>query len=136
MNPEVKRISSTEAQASFGRIVDEVITTDMPVIIQTQSEDEVVLISLRDFQRFQTLSSNRPAPERERVHVALQAVGMLSEPTPEMRRRAAEYDVQHSDKEQKQVLTDLRDLHLDPPLSQILLESRDWRISPATTDES
>jgi prevent-host-death family protein len=123
-----RRIPATEVKTHFGRIVQEVATTGTPVIIQTRGDDQAAIISLRDFKRLWPLEAARPVPERERVRAALRAAGLLSEPTPEMRRRAAEYDARHPPGEQEQILAELRSLHLDPPLSQIILESRTWRL--------
>ena len=120
----IKRVSATEVKIHFGRIVQEVATTETPVIVQTRGKDRAVIISLRDFQKLWPEEEIRRAPERERVRAVLQAAGLLSEPTPEMRKRAAEYDARHSPDEQARILAELRSLHLDPPLSQVILESR------------
>jgi len=122
-----RRIPATEVKTHFGRIVQEVATTGTPVIIQTRGDDRAVIISLHDFRRLWPGEEARPAPARERVRATLRAAGLLSEPTPEMRRRAAEYDARHPPEEQERILAELRSLHLDPPLSQIILESRTWR---------
>jgi hypothetical protein len=45
-----------------------------------------------------------------------------------MRQRAAEYDAQHPPEEQQRILAELRSLHLDPPLSEIILNNRTWRL--------
>jgi len=122
-----RRIPATEVKTHFGRIVQEVATTGTPVIIQTRGDDQAAIISLHDFRRLWPGEEARPAPERERVRAALRAAGLLSEPTSEMRRRAAEYDARHPPEEQERILAELRSLRLDPPLSQIILESRTWR---------
>lgn len=124
----VRRIPATTAKTHFGRIVQEVATTGRPVIIQNRGDDQAVIISLRDFQRLWPAEEACPASERERVRAALHTAGLLSEPTPEMRQRAAQYDDQHPPEEQERILAELRSLHLDPPLSQIILESRTWRL--------
>lgn len=123
-----RRIPATEVKTHFGRIVREVATTGTPVIIQTRGADQAVIISLHDFRRLWPSEEAHPAPARERVRAALRTAGLLSEPTAEMRRRAAEYDAQHPPEEQERILAELRSLHLDPPLSQIILESRTWRV--------
>ena len=123
-----KRIPATEVKTRFGRIVQEVATTGAPVIIQNRGDDQAAIINLRDFKRLWPLEEARPMPKRERVRAALRAAGLPSEPTPEMRRRAAEYDAQHPPEEQERILAELRSLHLAPPLSQIILESRTWRL--------
>lgn len=122
-----KRIPATTAKTHFGRIVQEVATTGRPVIIQNRGDDQAVIISLRDFRRLRPAEESRPARERERVQAALRNAGLLSEPTSEMRQRAAQYNDQHPPEEQERILAELRSLHLDPPLSQIILESRTWR---------
>lgn len=58
---------------------------------------------------------------------AVRRAGFLAEPTPDRRRRAAEYDARHGPGEQKRILDELRSLRLDPPLSEIILRSRAWR---------
>lgn len=123
-----KRIPATEVKTHFGRIVQEVATTGTPVIIQTRGDDQAVIITLHDFRRLWPWDEAHPAPARERVRAVLRAAGLLSEPTAEMRRRAAEYDAQHPPEEHEQILAELRSLRLDPPLSQIILESRTWRL--------
>lgn len=123
MNKAVKRASATEVKIHLGRIVREVATTGTPVIIQNRGEDRAAVISLNDFRKVWPEAH----PERKRVRGTLREAGLLSEPTPGMIRRAAEYDAQHPPEEQERILAELRSLHLDPPLSQIILESRTWR---------
>jgi prevent-host-death family protein len=130
-----KRIPATTAKTHLGRIVQEVATTGRPVIIQNRGDDQAVIISLHDFQRLRPAEGSRPAPERERVQAALRSAGLLSEPTPEMRQRAAQYDDQHPLDEQERILTELRSLHLAPSLSQIILESRTWRPTSESLSE-
>ncbi len=68
------------------------------------------------------------APEDGRAEVVLDAIrraGLLSDPTPERRRRAAEYDARHGRAEQQRILAVLRSLSLAPPLSEVILRSRD-----------
>ena len=50
---------------------------------------------------------------------------LLTEPTPEMRRRAEEYDAKYSPEEQERILDELRSLRLDPPLSEVIIRARD-----------
>lgn len=123
-----RRIPATEVKTHFGRIVQEVAMTGTPVIIQSRGDDQAVIISLHDFQRLWPREEVPSTPARERVQAALRAAGLLSEPTSEMRRLAAEYDAQHPPEEQERILTELRSLRLAPPLSQIILESRTWRL--------
>jgi prevent-host-death family protein len=122
-----RRVPATEAKTHFGQIVQEVMATGQPVIIQNRGDDQAVLISLDDFQKLSSAEGVSPPSEWERVRAALRAAGLLSEPTPEMRERAAEYDAQHSSEEQEQILMKLRRLRLEPPLSKVILESRTWR---------
>lgn len=125
--PLTKRISATEVKTHFGRIVREVATTDTPVIIQTHGEDQAVLISVQEFRKLRPAEEEEShESERECVRTALRAVGLLSEHTPIMRQRAAAYDARHARAEQKQLLTELRSLDLDPSLSQVILENRAW----------
>lgn len=122
------RIPATKVKTHFGRIVQQVATTGRPVIIQNRGDDQAVIISLHNSQRLRPVEESHPAPERERVQAALRSAGLLSEPTPEMRQRAAQYDDQHPPEEQERILAELRSLHLEPPLSQIILESRTRRL--------
>ncbi len=70
-----------------------------------------------------------PLPAGQKgVLEALRRAGLLAEPTPDRRRRAAEYDARHGPEEQKKILDELRSLCLDPPLSEIILRSRDSRL--------
>ncbi|MBI2370895.1 MAG: helix-turn-helix domain-containing protein [Deltaproteobacteria bacterium] len=63
-----------------------------------------------------------------RLLAALGRAGLLAEPTPEMRRRAAAYNARQTPEDQHKILDELRSLHLDPPLSEIILRSRAWRL--------
>jgi len=74
------------------------------------------------------LPTVKEVDEREQVLNALREAGLLSEPTPEMRRQAEEYDAQHSPAEQEQILAELRSLCLKPSLSDTILRSREWRL--------
>jgi prevent-host-death family protein len=122
-----RRVPATEAKTHLGQIVQEVMATGRPVIIQNRGDDQAVLISLHDFQKLSSAEGVSPTSEWERVRAALRAAGLFSEPTPTMRERAAEYDAQHSPEEQEQILMKLRSLRLEPPLSKVILESRTWR---------
>ncbi len=129
----IRRIPATEAKTHFGQIVQEVASTGAPVIIQTRGQDQAAIISLHDLQRLSPTDELAPAHTRERVRDALRKAGVLAEPTPEMRRRAHEYDTQHKPEEQEQILSELRGLRLEPSLSDIILESRNWQSSAKTS---
>lgn len=74
-----------------------------------------------------------PAPtlkendEEAQLLADLRTAGMLMEPTPEMLARAEEYDAKYSPEEQEAILQELRSLHLDPPLSEIVIRAREFR---------
>lgn len=130
VNKVCKRIPATEVKTHLGRIVREVAATEAPVIVQSHGEDQAVIISLREFQRLWPAEEPLPRPQREKVRAILRAAHLLSEPTPGMRRRATHYEAQHPPEAQKEILAELRNLRLDPPLSQIILESRSWHLGP------
>lgn len=121
----IRRIPATEVKTHFGRIVQEVATSDTPVIIQTRGQDQAAIVSLHDLQRISSPRQGLPVSPRERVRAALREAGLLSEPLPEMCRRAEEYDTRHTPGGQEQILSELRSLHLEPSLSDIILTSRD-----------
>ena len=131
----VKRIPATQARERLGKIVDEVVSTGEPVIIQKRGDDQAAIVSLQDFQRLQPAEEEPLSSERERVRAALRAAGLLSEPTTKMREAAEEYNARHSPEEQEQILTELRSLRLDPPLSQIVLDNRNWELESEQTNE-
>ncbi len=124
----VRRIPATEVKTHFGRIVQEVASSDTPVIIQTRGQDQAAIISLHDLQKLSSPNEGPPAATRERVRAVLREAGLLSDPLPEMHRRAEEYDTQHPPEQQEQVLSQLRSLHLEPSLSDIILTNRDRRL--------
>lgn len=64
----------------------------------------------------------------KRLLAALGRAGLLAEPTPEMRRRATAYNARQKPEDQQKILDELRSLRLDPPLSEIILRSRAWRL--------
>lgn len=127
MRTSLKRIPATEVKTHFGRIVQDVATSGTPVVIQTRGQDQAAIVSLHDLQRLSSSEVGPPMQERERVQAALRAAGLLREPAPEMRRRAEDYDSQHTPEGQEQVLSQLRGLHLEPSLSDIILQGRNWR---------
>lgn len=131
-NP-VKRIPATEAKIHFGRVVQEVVESGTPVIIQTRGQDQAAIVSLHDLQRIASFEEGTPTPARGRVRAALRAAGLLSEPAPDMRRRAEEYSSRHTPEVQDHILSELRGLRLKPSLSDIILDSRSWRPSSNRT---
>ncbi len=82
---------------------------------------------------YQIAAESPPTPtsdecdEEAQLLADLRAAGMLMEPTPEMLARAEEYDAKYSPEEQEAILQELRSLHLDPPLSEIVIRAREFR---------
>ena len=124
-----KRIPATKAKTHFGRIVQEVATTGTPVIIQNRGDDQAVIISLRDFQRFWPSEEARLTPERERVRTALRAAGLLSEPTAQEVAEVQTFEARHPVKDQERILTEWRQLEIEPSLSEIILRNRERELS-------
>jgi prevent-host-death family protein len=124
-----KRIPATEAKTHFGRIVQEVATTGTPVIIQNRGDDQAVIISLRDFQRLWPSEEARLAPERERVRFALRAAGLLSEPTAQEVAEVQAFEARHPVEDQERILTEWRQLEIEPSLSEIILRNRERELS-------
>ena len=124
-----KRIPATKAKIHFGRIMQEVATTGIPVIIQNRGDDQAVIISLRDFQRFWPSEEARLAPERERVRTALRAAGLFSEPTAQEVAEVQAFEARHPVEDQERILTEWRQLEIAPPLSEIILRNRERELS-------
>lgn len=124
-----KRIPATEAKTHFGRIVQEVATTGRAVIIQSRGDDQAVIISLRDFQRLWPSEEARLAPEREQVRTALRASGLLSEPTAQEVAEVQAFEARHPVEDQERILSEWRQLEIDPPLSEIILRNRERELS-------
>ena len=124
-----KRIPATEAKTHFGRIVQEVATTGTPVIIQNRGDDQAVIISLRDFQRFWPSEEARLVPEREQVRTALRAAGLLSEPTAQEVTEVQAFEARYSVEDQERILTEWRQLEIKPSLSEIILRNRERELS-------
>jgi hypothetical protein len=61
--------------------------------------------------------------EKERGLAALRAAGLLVDPPPHILAAAEEWR-RIPEEERRRIQAELRALHLDPPLSQIILESR------------
>ena len=126
MTEAIKRTHATEVQAQFRQIVQEVAATDVPVIIQTQGGDQVVLISLRDFQRlWPAREESGHTLERERVRAALQAAGLLSQPTTQEAAEVRAFEAQHPPEDQERILAEWRRLDIVPSLSEIVLCNRE-----------
>ena len=58
--------------------------------------------------------------------VDLRAAGQLMDPTPEMLARAAAWDAL-PESEKQEAVEELRNLKLDPPLSEIVIRAREFR---------
>lgn len=92
------------------------------------AEEVEALIDAGRQPRHTSQPGPRSAPAPRGVGVVLDALrraGLLADPTPERRRRAAEYDARHGPAEQARILGELRSLSLDPPLSEAILRSRE-----------
>ena len=120
----IRQIHTAQVPAQFGQIVQEVATTDVPIIIQTPSGERAAIISLRDLRLWPTEGDGDQASERERVRTALRAVGLLSEPTPQEIAEVQTFKTQHSPQDQERILTEWRELDIAPPLSEIILRNR------------
>lgn len=127
----VKRVSATEAKVHLGELLQEVARSDQPVIIQTRGQDRAVLISYKEFQTRQFDKQRNETPEHISVRETLRQGGLLSEPTALMLHEAAEYDARYTAQEQQEILADLRNLALDPALSQVIIENRNWPSTPS-----
>lgn len=132
---KAKRMPAAQVRDDLERIVEEVEVTGEPVIIHKRGRDRAVLVSVPDFEKLQLEEEDSRASEHARARAALREAGLLSEPTAKMRERAAEYDARYSPEEQERILARLRTLKLDPPLSQVILDSREWYPDPGETDE-
>jgi prevent-host-death family protein len=124
-----KRIPATEAKTHFGQIVQEVATTGRAVIIQSRGDDQAVLISLRDFQRLWPSEETRLTPEREQVRTALRVAGLLSEPTTQEVAEVQAFEARHPVEDQERILSEWRQLEIEPPLSEIILRNRERELS-------
>ena len=124
-----RRIPATEAKTHFGRIVQEVATTGTPVIIQNRGDDQAVIVSLRDFQRLWPSEETRLAPERERVRTALRMAGLFSEPTAQEVAEVQAFETRHPVEDQERILSEWRQLEVEPPLSEIILRNRERELS-------
>jgi prevent-host-death family protein len=124
-----RRIPATKAKTHFGQIMQEVATTGTPVIIQNQGDDQAVIISLRDFQRLWPSEEGHLAPERERVRTALRAAGLLSEPTAQEIAEVQAFEARHPVEDQERILSEWRQLEIEPSLSEIILRNRERELS-------
>ena len=64
--------------------------------------------------------------EEAQLLTDLRAAGMLAEPTPGMLARAAAWDAL-PESEKQEAIEELRNLKLDPPLSEIVIRAREFR---------
>ena len=71
-----------------------------------------------------------PMPEEDdeeaQLLADLRAAGMLADPTPEMLAQAAAWDAL-PESEKQEAIEELRNLELDPPLSEIVTRAREFR---------
>jgi hypothetical protein len=69
-----------------------------------------------------------PSDEDEEAQMLakLRAAGLLMDPTPEMLARAAAWDAL-PESEKQETIEALRNLKLDPPLSEIVIRAREFR---------
>jgi len=81
---------------------------------------------------YQIVVESPPTPmpdeydEEAQLLADLRAAGMLAEPTPEMLARAAAWDAL-PESEKQEAIEELRNLKLDPPLSEIVIRAREFR---------
>ena len=81
---------------------------------------------------YQIVVESPPAPmpdeydEEAQLLADLRAAGMLAEPTPGMLARAAAWDAL-PESEKQEAIEELRNLKLDPPLSEIVIRAREFR---------
>lgn len=120
-----RRLPATEVKTHLGRIVQEVVATGTPVIVQTRGDDQVAIISLRDFESLQPGEEEQEVSLRERVRGALRRAGLLSEPTAEELAEIREYEARTTEEERERMLAWWRGLRLTPSLSEILLRNRE-----------
>ncbi len=122
----IRQIHTAQVPAQFGPIVQEVAATDVPIIVQTPSGERAALISLRDLERlWPPEGEDEQAAERARVSMALRAVGLLSEPTPQEIAEVQAFKTQHPCQDQERILSEWRELDIVPPLSEIILRNRE-----------
>ncbi|HEX7593949.1 MAG TPA: hypothetical protein VF429_07230 [Anaerolineae bacterium] len=69
------------------------------------------------------VAAKTPVSERDRITQILRDAGMLAELDPELKRQAAEWRALPEERKQA-VIDKLRTIHLDPPLSQTIIEDR------------
>ncbi len=124
----IKRLPATEVKTHFGRVVQEVITTGTPVIIQTRGEDQAVIINLHDFQTLWPSQETAPATVRQQVRTALRKANLLSEPTAQEVVETQAFEAQHPPADQARILATWRGLKLDPPLSDVILRNRERKL--------
>jgi len=76
-------------------------------------------------ERSSTQTSDKD-DEETLLLVDLRAAGLLMDPTPEMLARAAAWDAL-PESEKQEAVEELRNLKLDPPLSEIVIRAREFR---------
>lgn len=124
----VRRIPVAELQAQLRQIVQEVMATNIPIIIHTQGEDQAVIISRRDFQRIWPSEEEKeagPTLGRKQVQGVLQAAGLLSEPMPQELAEVRSFESCHPPEDQERILAEWRRLDITPSLSEIVLYNRE-----------
>lgn len=125
MSPvRVQCILATEAKTRFGWLIRQVSTPGTVFIIETRGEAKAAIINLSDFHRLWPLEKAKPGPERERVRTALRAASLVSEPTAREVAEAQTFEEQYPPAEQERILTEWREMDIEPPLSQIILSNR------------
>ena len=113
----MKKMTIAEAQADLGRIVREVASTGLPVLIVGESGEEVVILT----------RGKSPSSEREKVLAALREKGLLGEPTGEELKAVEEFERRFSPEEERKILEEARSLKLRPFLSEIIVRDRGRR---------
>ena len=95
--------------------------------------EQLRLISVLSRELSHRVVVRRPSPrptdeydEEAQLLADLRAAGMLVDPTPEMLARAAAWDAL-SESEKQEAVEELRNLKLDPPLSEIVIRAREFR---------
>ena len=92
--------------------------------------EQLRLISVLSRELSHRVVVRRPSPrptdeydEEAQLLADLRAAGMLVDPTPEMLARAAAWDALPGS-EKQEAIEELRNLKLDPPLSEIVIRAR------------
>lgn len=95
--------------------------------------EQLRLISVLSRELSHRVVVRRPSPrptdehdEETQLLADLRAAGMLVDPTPEMLARAAAWDALPGS-EKQEAIEELRNLKLNPPLSEIVIRAREFR---------